>query len=221
MLKFDTPAPVTAAVDVPAALVRFVAADRKDTTVEILPADPSKSRDVKAAEQIRVACADGVLRVAAPEAKSRALGGSGQVEVTVQLPAGSRVQVTAALAELRGVGRLGEVTFEGARATVELDEAAGAHLTLKAGDISVGRLTGPARITTHKGDLTVTEATGGAVELRTEHGDITVGAARGISATLAAATSYGRIHNALTSTGAADLAVTATTAYGNIAAHSN
>ncbi|MFJ8429834.1 DUF4097 family beta strand repeat-containing protein [Kitasatospora sp. NPDC094019] len=220
MLKFDTPAPVTAAVDVPAASVRFIAADRADTTVEILPADATKNRDVKAAEQVRVSCADGVLRISAEPARTRILGNSGQVEVTVQLPAGSRVQVTAALAELRGVGPLGEVTFEGAHGTVKLDEAAGAHLTVQSGDIHLGRLTGPARISTQKGDLTVTEATGGAVDLRTEHGDITVGAARGTSATLNAATAWGRIHNALTNTGAAGLAVTATTSYGNIAARS-
>ncbi|MFJ4090598.1 DUF4097 family beta strand repeat-containing protein [Kitasatospora sp. NPDC089913] len=222
MLKFATPAPLTAAVDVPAASVRFVAAERADTTVEVLPADASRSHDVKAAAQVRVSCGDGVLRISAGPARSRALGSAGKVAVTVRLPAGSRVQVTAALGELRGVGRLGEVTFEGAHGLVELDEAAGAHLTVQSGDIRLGRLTGPARISTRRGDLTVTEATGGALDLRTGHGDITVGAARGTSATLTAATGRGRVHDGLTRTGvtgpaATGLAVTATTAHGDIA----
>ncbi|MDF3145254.1 hypothetical protein PBV88_29370, partial [Streptomyces sp. T21Q-yed] len=65
----------------------------------------------------------------------------------VQLPAGSRVEAKAAAAELR------------------------------AGDVSVGRLGGPAEISTQKGDLDIAEAVRGTVTLRTEHGDIT---ARGL-----------------------------------------
>ncbi|MFC9297037.1 DUF4097 family beta strand repeat-containing protein [Streptomyces sp. NPDC057011] len=219
MQKFQTPAPIAAVLDIPAGRIRFIAADRTDTTVEVLPADASKSRDVKAAEQIQIAYTDGVLRIEAAPAKNRILGNSGAVEVTVQLPAGSRVQAKAASSELRGVGRLGDVTFEGAHATVKLDETAAATLTLQAGDITLGRLGGPARITTHKGDLHITEATTGTVELRTEHGEITIGAARGTSASLDAGTGYGRIHNALQNTnGTPDLAIQATTAYGNITA---
>jgi hypothetical protein len=117
MPQFDTPAPVSAVLDIPAGRVRFIAADRADTTVEVLPADPAKGRDVKAAERTEVGYADGVLRVEVPEAGSRVLGPSGAVEVTVQLPAGSRVEAKAADAELRGVGRLGDVAFEGARSS--------------------------------------------------------------------------------------------------------
>ncbi|GAB7188478.1 DUF4097 family beta strand repeat-containing protein [Kitasatospora sp. Ki12] len=222
MQKFDTTAPITAALDLPAGLIRFVADERSDTTVEVLPADASKNRDVKAAEQIRVAYADGLLRIEAPAAKNRILGDSGRVEVTVRLPAGSRVEAKAALAELHGTGRLGDVTFEGAQATVTLEETAGARLTVQAGDIHLGRLNGPAQLSTRKGNLRIDEATGGTLALRTEHGDISVVAARGVSATLDAGTSYGRVRNALTNTEgvAVGLAVTATTAYGDITARS-
>ncbi|MGW1751681.1 DUF4097 family beta strand repeat-containing protein [Streptomyces sp. NPDC002092] len=222
MQKFDTPAPVSAVLDISAGRIRFVAADRADTTVEVQPQDPAKSRDVKAAEQITVAFGDGVLRIETPEAKNRMLGNSGSVEVTVQLPAGSRVEAKAALAELRSVGRLGDVTFEAAQATVELDETAGAHLTLQYGDISVGRLGGPAEISTQKGALHITEAVKGKVTLRTEHGDITVGAAPGVSASLDAGTTYGRVHNALNNSdgGNAGLNIHATTSYGDVTARS-
>ncbi|WP_316774274.1 DUF4097 family beta strand repeat-containing protein [Streptomyces sasae] len=220
MQKFDTPAPVFVVLDIPAGLIRFIAADRADTTVEVLPSDPARSRDVKAAERIEVGYDDGVLRIEAAAAKNRILGDSGSVEVTVQLPAGSRVEAKAALAELRGVGRLGDVVFEGAQATVKLDETDGARLTLQAGDISVGRLGGPAEISTQKGDLDITEAVRGAVVLRTQHGEISVGAARGVSASLDAGTTYGRINNTLKNDGTAALDIRATTAYGNISAHS-
>ncbi|GAA3805305.1 DUF4097 family beta strand repeat-containing protein [Streptomyces chiangmaiensis] len=221
MQKFDTPAPVSTVLDIPAGDIRFIAADRADTAVEVLPADAAKSRDVKAAEQTEVTYDNGVLRIGAPEAKNRILGNSGSIEVTVQLPAGSHIEAKVALAELRGVGRLGDVTFEGAQATVKLDEAANARLTLQAGDISVGRLTGPAEITTQKGDIHITEAVRGTVTLRTEHGEISVGAAQGVSAALDAGTGYGRIHNSLKNTdGAAVLNIHATTAYGHITARS-
>ncbi|MFJ5810732.1 DUF4097 domain-containing protein (plasmid) [Streptomyces sp. NBC_01426] len=222
MLKFDTPAPVSAVLDIPAGRIRFIAADRADTAVEILPANASKGRDVKAAERTTVDYLDGVLRITAPEAKNQVLGASGSVEVTVQLPAGSHVEAKTAAGEFRGVGRLGDVTFEGAQGAVKLDETASARLTLLAGDISVGRLGGPAEISTQKGDLHVTEAVSGTVALRTEAGDISVGAARGVSASLDAGTGHGRIHNALRNTEGATAGLTlhATTTYGDITAHS-
>ncbi|WP_405641691.1 DUF4097 family beta strand repeat-containing protein [Streptomyces uncialis] len=222
MQKFDTPATLTTVFTIPAGRVRFIAADRSDTTVEVLPANAAKSRDVQAAEQTEVAYDDGVLRITAPEAKNQILGSSGSVEVTVQLPVGSRVEGKAALVEFRGVGRLGDVSFEGAQGSVKLDEAASARLSLQSGDVSVGRLGGSAEISTQKGDLRITEAVRGAVTLRTESGEISVGAARGVSASLNADTSYGRIDNALRNTDGADSALTihATTAYGDISARS-
>ncbi|WP_329623195.1 DUF4097 domain-containing protein [Streptomyces sp. NBC_01255] len=223
MQKFATTAPVSAILDIPAGTIRFIAADQTaGTTVEVLPANAAKSNDVKAAEQVTVAYADGVLRIEAAEPKSRILGNSGAVEVTVQLPAGSRVEARTAAADFHGVGRLGDVTIESAQGTVKLDETASAHLTLQAGDITVGRLGGPAELRTQKGDITITEALGGAVVLRTESGDLEVGAARGVSATLDAGTAYGRITNTLQNSAgsAAELNIHASTAHGDITARS-
>ncbi|HYK69061.1 MAG TPA: DUF4097 family beta strand repeat-containing protein [Streptosporangiaceae bacterium] len=220
MQKFDTPAPISAVLDIPAGRVRFIAADRADTTVEVLPADASNGRDVKAAEQATVAYGDGVLRIEAP-AKNRMLGSSGSIEVTVQLPAGSRVEAKAASAEFRAVGRLGDVVFDSSQASIKLDETASARLTTLAGDVSVGRLGGAAQIRTGKGDIRIAEAVRGTVEVRTESGSISVDAAAGVSASLDAGTAYGRIRNSLkNSDGAAGLNIHATTAYGDITARS-
>ncbi|MEW9528257.1 DUF4097 family beta strand repeat-containing protein [Microbispora sp. NPDC049125] len=219
MQKFDTPAPISAVLDIPAGRVRFIAADRADTAVEILPADASKSRDVKVAEQTKVEYGHGVLRIEA-SAKNQFLGASGSIEVTVQLPTGSRVEAKAASAELRGVGRLGDVAFEGSQGEIKLDEAASVRITTDAGDVSVGRLTGPAEISTSKGDISVTEAVHGTVVLRTQAGAISVGAAPGVSAALDASTPFGRISNGLKNDGATQLDIHATTAYGDITARS-
>ncbi|MER7950908.1 DUF4097 family beta strand repeat-containing protein [Streptomyces sp. NPDC096079] len=220
MQKFDTAAAIVTTLAVPAGRIRIVAADRADTTVDIRPADASKSRDVKTAERTEVAYADGVLRIEVPKTKNGVLGDTGSIEVTVQLPAGSRVEASAAAAELTTAGRLGDVTFEGAYRRITIDEAASLRLTATDGDVEVGRLTGSAEITTARGDIRVAEAVRGTLTLTTQKGDIVVAAATGVSATLDAGTAYGRVVNSLKNDGTPGLAVHATTAYGDIAARS-
>ncbi|MER6046197.1 DUF4097 family beta strand repeat-containing protein [Streptomyces sp. NPDC001793] len=221
MTTFTTPAPITAVVAVPAGNVRFIAADRADTVVEIAPADPTKNRDIKAAEQTTVDCTDGVLRIQGP-ARNQYFGPTGAVEATIQLPAGSHVEVKTASIELRAVGRFGNVTVASEHGSINLEEAAGARLTTVAGGVAVGRVTGPAEIRTSKGDIRITEAVRGSVTLRTDAGDISVGAAAGVSASLDAGTSHGRIRNSLKSAenGADQLVIHATTSAGDITAHS-
>ncbi|WP_067828161.1 DUF4097 family beta strand repeat-containing protein [Actinomadura kijaniata] len=219
MQKFDTPAPITAALEIPAGRVQLIAADRADTAVEVRPANASKGRDVKAAEQTTVEYGDGVLRITAPGGK-QFFGPSGSVEVTVQLPAGSQVEAKAASTELRVVGRLGDLAFDGAYHQIKIDEAASVRLTAIDGDVEVGRLNGPAEISTQRGDIRIAEATGGTVVLSTQSGDISVAAATGVSAALDAHTSHGRVSNALRNDGTTELDIRATTSTGDIAARS-
>lgn len=220
MQKFDTPAPISAELDVTAGRIQFIAADRADTTVEIRPADAAKPSDVQMAEQTTVTYADGVLRIQSPAPQNKLIGSTGALEVTVQLPAGSRVAATSAASELRGVGRLGEVVFEGAYRQIKIDEASGVRLTAIDGDVEVGRLTGPARISTARGDIRIAEAVRGKVVLSTQSGDISVGAASGVSAALDAGTPYGRITSALKNDGTTELDIHATTKLGDITARS-
>jgi hypothetical protein len=209
MHRFDTPAPITAVLDIPAGRVQFIAADRADTTVEVLPA-----------QKATVGYVDGVLRVVVAEPENRLLGPSGSVEVTVQLPAGSRVEGRSAGSELRAVGRLGDVVFDGAYRRIKIDEAASVRLGAVDGAVEVGRLGGPAEITTARGDIRITEAVRGTVVLSTRHGDISVGAAAGVSAALDADTGHGRVSNALKNDGTAVLDIRATTTRGDITARS-
>ena len=219
MHTFATPAPITTVLEIPAGRVRFVAAARADTTVDVLPADATRSRDVKAAQQTTVDYADGVLRIHT-DAKSQYFGPTGSLQVTVHLPADSQVRATTASAELHTTGRLGQVDFNGAYSQIHIDEAAGLHLTAVDGDVAVGRLAGPAEITTARGDIRVAEAVRGTVVLRTQTGGISIGAATGVSARLDAGTTFGRISNALTNNGTVELDIHATTAKGDIVAHS-
>ncbi|MEV6243989.1 DUF4097 family beta strand repeat-containing protein [Lentzea sp. NPDC051838] len=196
MTNFETTAPITTVLDIPAGLVQLIASDRSDTAVDVRPVNASSSRDVKAAEQTQVSFTDGVLRI---KGAAGTLGPSGSVEVTVQLPTGSRVEAKAASVEFRGVGKLGDIAFEAAQSDIKIDEAGAVRVTTQAGDVFVGRLNGSAEISTQKGDITV---------------------ATSLSASLDAGTSYGRITNSLKNNGTTDVAIRATTAYGDITATS-
>ncbi|VTR76117.1 DUF4097 family beta strand repeat-containing protein [Cellulomonas hominis] len=218
MQTFPTPHPISAVVDVPAGRVRLVAADRADTTVEVRPGDAARGRDVKAAERTTVEFRDGVLRVATA-ARTEVFGPSGTLDVTIHLPAGSAAEVLGS-AGTDGVGRLGDVTVQGSSDGIRLDEAATVRLSAAAGDVVVGRLTGPGEVSTTQGDIRVAEALGGTLELRTQQGDITVGASAGVPAALDAGTGLGRISNALRNDGTPVLDIRATTSQGDITARS-
>ena len=219
MSTFTTPEPISAVLDIPAGSITFVAADQAETAVEVRPANAAKSRDVKAAEATKVEYADGVLRVEVV-AKNQYFGPSGAVAVTVQLPAGSRAEVKTASVELRATGPLGDVVVEGAQGPIDLQDVASARIASSASDVSIGRLNGPAEIRTSKGDIRIAEAVRGDLVLRTDVGEIEVGAAAGVSATLDADTATGRIDNALKNSGAAELTIHATTTVGDIVARS-
>jgi DUF4097 and DUF4098 domain-containing protein YvlB len=220
METFDTTAPITVVLNIPAGHLRFTAGEQTGTTVEVRPSDASKARDVRAAEKTTVAYADGVLRIEAASTKNQIFGNSGFVDVTVRVPAGSRVEATAAAADFRGTGRFGDVVLKAAQGPIDIDEATGVRVDLAAGDVSVGRLTGPAEVTVSKGDIRIVEAVRGKLVLRTRAGAISVGAAAGVSAALDAGISYGRIDNRLRNDGTVELDIHASTEYGDITAHS-
>ncbi|WP_433794767.1 DUF4097 family beta strand repeat-containing protein [Actinoplanes sp. CA-252034] len=220
MQTFDIAGPITVVLDIPAGRIAVNGADQAGATVEVRPADASKGRDVKAAEQITTAYDDGVLRIEASSAKNMIFGNSGSVDVTVRVPAGSRVEGRAAAAEFRGSGRFGDVAFDTAQGPVHIDETGGARIGVAAGDVTIGRLTGPAEISVSKGDIRIAEAVRGTVVLRVQAGAIEVGAAAGVPAVLNAGVSYGRVDNRLKNDGTAELEIHATSSYGDIVAHS-
>ncbi|MEU6442253.1 DUF4097 family beta strand repeat-containing protein [Streptomyces sp. NPDC047046] len=214
------PPALTLTVDVPAGRVQVIATDRADATAEVRPADAGRSRDVKAAETFEVTHGDGTVRVAPAAPRHRLLGTSGAVEITVHVPSGTHLEAKAASAGVRGVGRLGDVSVEGQRTDVKLDETAGARVTVQDGDLTIGRLGGPAELRTRRGTIRVAEAVRGEVTLRTDSGDIEVGAAPGVAAALDAETPAGRIRNALVNAERPILHVHATTSHGDITARS-
>lgn len=206
MPSFDTPEAISVTAHVDAGSIQFTAGDRLDTVVEVRPRDPKRDQDVRSAEQTEVTYAGGVLTVRTP--KQRYLvGRTGTVDVTVELPTGSSIDMTGAWAQVLGEGRLGEVRVKTSFGDVRLDTTGPLQLTASHGSITVDRVEGMAEITTSSGSLRVGSVDGPAV-LKNSHGSTTVGAATG---DLRVSGANGDIDIAR-----AESSVTATTAHGTL-----
>ncbi|MFD9130219.1 DUF4097 domain-containing protein [Kitasatospora sp. NPDC059571] len=205
MPSFDTPEPISAHAHVAAGSVRLTAGDRPETVVEVQPRDPKKDRDVRAAEQTEVTYAGGVLTV---RTKQRlVVGPTGAVDVTVELPAGSHVDVNGLWTQVLGEGRLGEVRVKTSSGDVRLDTTGPLRLAASHGSITVDRVEGAAEITTSSGSLRVGTVDGPAV-LKNSHGSTTVGTALGDLRVSGAHGDIDVMH--------AERSITATTAHGTL-----
>jgi hypothetical protein len=180
MPTFQTPKPITVAVDVPSGDITMVASDRTDAVVEVRPVDTASKADVRAAEQLRVAFADGKLTVEAPKKwKSfTPFGGNPSVSVTVEVPIGSALDATLAMGRLVSVGEFGQCDLE-----------------VCAGDIVVERPSGSVSAKTAKGDIRVDGAARGKLRLETSMGDLEVGIRPGSAARLEVNALYGSVQN--------------------------
>ncbi|MDX3095840.1 DUF4097 family beta strand repeat-containing protein [Streptomyces sp. ME01-24h] len=205
MPSFDTPEPIAVTAHVGAGSIRFTAGDRSDTVVEVRPREPKRDKDVRAAEQTEVAYSGGALTI---RTKERFLiGPSGVVDVTVELPTGSHVDVTGSWTQVLGEGRLGEVRVKTSSNDVRFETTGPLQLTSSHGTVTVEHVEGAAEITTSSGSLRVGTVDGPA-EVRNSHGTTTVGSALG---ELRVRGAHGNVDIAR-----AEGSVTATVAHGNL-----
>ena len=227
MPTFDSRGPISVNVEIGAGEIRMIAGDRTDTVVDVRPADPSKQRDVAAAEQTRVDYSNGALRIKGPKARwdSSFRRGAEAVYVVIELPAGSKVNSETGAGALHATGRLGDVRHRGGAGDVRIDEAGDASLKTGAGDITVGRATGcdvatgsgAVRLGTIDGAAVIKNSSGH-IEIGDVTGDLRVSAASGkvsvdrAQSTVAVTTANGDIRLGEVVRGA----VVAKTAYGRI-----
>ncbi|MGW3416546.1 DUF4097 family beta strand repeat-containing protein [Streptomyces phaeochromogenes] len=176
MPSFETPEPISATAFVYAGSIRFTTGDRLDTVVDVRPRDPKKDLDVRTADQTEVSYASGTLTVTTP--KANLLGRSGTVDVSVELPTGSNIDMTGAGTQMIGEGRLGEVRVKISAGDVRLDTTGPLQLKVSHGSSTVDRVEGMAEITTSTGNVRVGTVDGPAV-LKNSHGSTTVGAVTG------------------------------------------
>jgi hypothetical protein len=148
------------------------------------------------------------------------------VSVTVEVPAGSRVQATTRYGSVSAEGRLdacristtygevhlgetGSLEIRGGHGDISVEHVAGdAEITTSSGDVRVGVVEGAATITDKHSDVTVAEAMG-PLQLRGTHGEVSVGR---VLDGLLARNAYGGVRVDELVAGACDVATT----YGEI-----
>jgi DUF4097 and DUF4098 domain-containing protein YvlB len=176
MPTFDTPAPISATIDLAVGDVRISAGDRGTTVVEVQPSDGSDEQDVKAAELTRIEYANERLVVKTPALRSWLSKRGGSIDVTIQLPAGSHVHGTVGVGDVDCDGRLGDCRIKTGLGRIRLDAADTLHLRSGVGDISVDRAAGRVEVTTGSGDVRLGELDHSAV-IKNSNGDTWVGVA--------------------------------------------
>lgn len=226
MPTFTTAAPVPVVVDVPFGNLHVVASDRDDVVVTVLPADPTRSGAVRAAEETRVIRDGDAVSIVYPNAwKQYVLPfAAGGAIVNVEVPTGSDLRGKAG--SLYSEGRLGTVDLVLNGGDARLDEAAEVDLKVTAGSVVARRLTGRTSIRASAGYVRVDEFTGegtvrasngtttvgsvdGTLDLVGAHAEISVGRVRG---TVCAKAAHAGIRVDHVESGS----VTLTTSYGSI-----
>ncbi|MGF1428500.1 DUF4097 family beta strand repeat-containing protein [Kitasatospora sp. LaBMicrA B282] len=191
MPTFATPEPITAILEFDIASVRITASERTDTQVTVLPANPAQEDDVRVAEGTKVSCVDGRLQLKAPRKRSP-FGRSGSLEITVELPTGSGLQINAPVAHVTSSGLLGACRVRTSlgdlrldrtgpaelktAGTVRLNQAAGDAEVTGMGLIELGSIDGTATVKNTNGEIVVHRATG-EISVRSANGRIVVGTA--------------------------------------------
>ncbi|GAB1645725.1 DUF4097 family beta strand repeat-containing protein [Krasilnikovia sp. MM14-A1259] len=177
MPQYETPGPISVTLELGVGDVRIVAGDRTDTIVEVRPSDDANEFDVKAAQQIRVDYNDGVLRVTGPKARpfDYARNRLKSADVTIELPGGSQISAEMQMGDIRSAGPLGACRLKTSGGNVQLDRTGPLRLSTSAGHVTVAAVAGNAEISTGTGRVEVGEVEGTAV-VKNSNGDTTIGA---------------------------------------------
>ena len=172
MPTFDTPAPITATVELPIGELRVTASERADTTVEVR----SNAEDAKQADAVRVELVGDALRVTGPSLgilqKLTPKTPGRSLEIEIALPVGSALSVRSSYGGLRADGRLGACTVHARYGDVRIEDAASATLSVGYGQARVsGSVDGDADLSADHGGVQVGRV-GGSATLRSKHGTI-------------------------------------------------
>lgn len=176
MPKFETPQPIAITVDMFLGHVKIIASDRTDTVVEVRPSDAAKKDDVRAAQETEVDFAAGNLTVKAPKwwTKMNILfGANPSIDVTIEVPTGSRLHGTAHMCRFLVTGELGQCELKSSVGDLQLEKAGPLELQTSGGNITVDQVVSRANITTGTGIVRIREIDGSAV-VKNSNGDSTI-----------------------------------------------
>ena len=177
MPTFETPQPIAITIDMFLGHVRIIASDRTDTVVEVQPSDAAKKEDVRAAQETEVDFAAGNLTVKAPRGWKMYLTSSAirtpSIDVTIEVPTGSRLHGTAHMCRFQVTGELGQCELKTSVGDLQLEKAGPLDLQTSGGNITVDQVVSRASITTGTGSVRIREIDGSAV-VKNSNGDSTI-----------------------------------------------
>jgi hypothetical protein len=177
MPTFDTSGPVTADIVIGAGHVEIIATDRPGVVAEVSPSRPGRSGDQSLAREAVVAFEGDRLRVSVPK-RLNLFGQSDSVDVRVELPTGSDVQIEAAYGSVRTSGTLAASRITAKYGDVTGDTVGDLTLTSPYGAVDIARVDGRLDATLGHGHLRIGHVAGDA-HLRGSHGTIELGTAAG------------------------------------------
>lgn len=177
MPEFVTPESISVTLDLAIGFVRIAASDRTDTVVEVTPSNPADESDVQAAQQVRVDLTNGTLQVTGPKRTFDLSKKTRSVDVSIDLPADSRLTAHLQMGDIRATGRLGECRLR-TTGVVSLERSGPLRVHTSFGDVTAGTVAGHADISTGSGKVQIGEIDGTA-EVKNSNGDSTIGTASG------------------------------------------
>lgn len=173
MSTYSTPEPIDLAIDVKVGAIEVIASDRTDTVVTVSPSDPDRAQDQRAADDTEVAFDGRRLTIRGPRPRIAVFGPNESVDVTIELPSGSRLTAETAVGRVRGAGALGATRVKSSTGAVDLERTGDLWVRTSLGHVTVGTVDGDAEITADQGRIRLGVVTGEAT-LRSSHGAIQV-----------------------------------------------
>jgi Putative adhesin len=206
--QFEVAGPLEVRVHLDYGSVRVVARSETTATVLAAPAIASRQHDVEAAQNVRVTSTGDVLEVRGTASGWRRLVRPGAADVEIGVPAGSRITVTTAYAEVELVGAFGDCSVQSTGGDVRVEEVARGHVQSRYGNVTVDRLADGGRVESTHGTVRV-RAAGGTTTLAASSGDVVVDRASG---ELTVRNTYGTVEIGAMSSGSCAV----TTSYGSV-----
>ncbi|NUP74740.1 MAG: hypothetical protein HOQ07_08855 [Sinomonas sp.] len=177
MPRYETTGPVDLIIDVGVGHVDIIASERSDVFAEVVPTNPGRGGDISLAREATVSFDEGRLRVRVPR-RLNLFGPSDSVDVRVELPTSSRVEVDSAYGSVRTRGELGESRITAKYGTVTGDTIHGLVIVSPYGTVDVDRVAGRLDANAGHGQLRIGRVDGEA-RLRGSHGTIDLGTTAG------------------------------------------
>ncbi|MDQ3324597.1 MAG: DUF4097 domain-containing protein [Actinomycetota bacterium] len=171
--EFSTPAPVLLKIDTAGGQVRVDALDADHTVVRLRPSRAGDDRALDLIANSTVEQRGDRVLVEVPPAGVGFLRSSPDIDITVSLPTGSRLELAAKSADLRTSGLLDAVHVQIGSGDVWLDHVGEAHVQSGSGDTMLAVADRSVRVETGSGDVHLQHVTG-ALQVSTGSGDALV-----------------------------------------------